>query len=203
MALGDVGIFNPAESHYGTPGAFDKMLQADAQKRAAYLSSMDQYYENLAESKRQFNETLGFKVETRDLELEWAREKQEKELTFDRERLEWEKTYGSRMLDLKEREVAGEELDFFEKNRLWRMMEKEGESRRDVREESLEYPSALITPGSFWEGPGTRRDEGAPQSGEVSPMRNLGRQAKDYPNWKVPVYGDEEYPVDPNEYDYP
>ena len=122
MALGDVGPFLPAESNYGTPGAYDKMLQAEALKRAAFLSNMDQFYENLEEATRQFDETLSFKTETRDLELDWAREKHTKDLAFERERLEAEKTYNEGMLGLREREIAGDEgseLTSFERFKLF------------------------------------------------------------------------------------
>jgi len=61
MALGDVGMFNPAESNYMTPGAYGETLKADALKRANYLAMMDQFYEQLDETKREFDKTLGFK----------------------------------------------------------------------------------------------------------------------------------------------
>jgi len=206
MALGDVGIFNPAESNYGTPGAFDKMLQAEAQKRAAYLSSMDQFYENLAESQRQFDETLGFKTETRDLELDWAQEKFEKEQILDRERLSAEKEYNEGILSLKERELAGEEDDLspFQRFKVFNMLEKEGESRQDVREEGLD----LLRPGSSsgtiygkdYENPYSVKTS-APQSGEVLSLAEKlgGRTQADNPNWITPEFDN----INEREYDYP
>ena len=74
MAIGDVGMFLPSESQYKTPGAYDAMLKGEALKRASYLSSMDQFYEQLEESQRQYDETLEFKVNTRDMELAFAQE---------------------------------------------------------------------------------------------------------------------------------
>ena len=60
MGLGEIGMFSPAESAYGTPGAYSQSLRAEATKRAAYLSQMDQFYSSLEESKRQFEETMAF-----------------------------------------------------------------------------------------------------------------------------------------------
>jgi len=75
MAIQDIGMFLPAESQYKAPGAYDEALRAEAYKRAMWLSSLDQYYEQLHESQRQFDATLKFKVETRDVETALEREK--------------------------------------------------------------------------------------------------------------------------------
>jgi len=64
MAMGEMGMFLPAESAYGTPGAYSQALRAEATKRASYLSEMDQFYAQLEESQRQFNEMLAFKEES-------------------------------------------------------------------------------------------------------------------------------------------
>jgi len=69
MAIGEVGMFLPAESAYGTPGAFSQALRAEATKRAAYLSEMDQFYASLEESKRQFEETMTFREESWEEEM--------------------------------------------------------------------------------------------------------------------------------------
>lgn len=58
MAIGEIGTFLPAESAYGTPGAYSQALRAEATKRANYLSQMDQFYAQLEESKRQFDESI-------------------------------------------------------------------------------------------------------------------------------------------------
>jgi hypothetical protein len=60
MALGDIGLFNPSETHYTTPGAYDELLRGEATKRASYLASMDQFYAQLTESTRQFDATLAY-----------------------------------------------------------------------------------------------------------------------------------------------
>ena len=69
MAIGEIGTFLPAESAYGTPGAFSQALRAEATKRAAYLSEMDQFYASLEESKRQFEETMTFREESWEEEM--------------------------------------------------------------------------------------------------------------------------------------
>ena len=69
MAIGEVGMFLPAESAYGTPGAYSQALRAESTKRAAYLSQMDQFYASLEESKRQFEETMTFREESWEDEM--------------------------------------------------------------------------------------------------------------------------------------
>ena len=69
MGLGEVGMFLPAESAYGTPGAYSQSLRAEATKRARYLSEMDQFYASLEESKRQFEETMTFREESWEDEM--------------------------------------------------------------------------------------------------------------------------------------
>ena len=58
--IGEIGLFNPAESTYLRPGAYDEALRANAFKQASYLSAMDQFYEQLDETVREFNATLSF-----------------------------------------------------------------------------------------------------------------------------------------------
>lgn len=69
MGLGEIGTFLPAESAYGTPGAYSQSLRAQATKRASYLSEMDQFYAGLEESKRQFEETMSFREESWEDEM--------------------------------------------------------------------------------------------------------------------------------------
>lgn len=75
MAIGDIGIFNPAEGQYKAPGAYDEALRADALKRATYLSMMDQFYEQLDETKREFDATSAFKY-AELAQNKWATEEQ-------------------------------------------------------------------------------------------------------------------------------
>ena len=67
--MGEIGMFLPAESAYGTPGAYSQALRAEATKRASYLSEMDQFYSQLEESQRQFDEMLSFKEESWEDEM--------------------------------------------------------------------------------------------------------------------------------------
>lgn len=69
MAMGEIGMFLPPESAYGTPGAYSQSLRAEATKRASYLSQMDQFYSSLEESKRQFEETMAFREESWEDEM--------------------------------------------------------------------------------------------------------------------------------------
>ena len=113
MALGDTGMFNPAESHYLTPGAYGETLKAEALKRASYLSSMDQFYEQLDETVRQFNETLTFK-EAALAQEKWA---VEQNIGVQREQIQAQKALGWADINLRtralEEEVTykGESLD--------------------------------------------------------------------------------------------
>jgi hypothetical protein len=63
MALGDVGMFLPTESQYKNPGSYDELLKAEAARNAAYLSSMDQFYAELNEKAKEFEEDLAFRKE--------------------------------------------------------------------------------------------------------------------------------------------
>ncbi len=55
MAYADLAQFLPQEGGFKRPGEFDRMLKAEASKRAGYLSAMDQFYAQLEESGRQFD----------------------------------------------------------------------------------------------------------------------------------------------------
>ena len=103
MAIQDIGMFLPSESQYKNPGAYDEALRAEASKRAQYLSLMDQFYEQLNESQRQFNETLAFKTTTRDLELAQAKWKVEQEIGFEEKRLAQEGSQFSEDLELRKK----------------------------------------------------------------------------------------------------
>lgn len=57
----DLGPFAPARGNFGTDDQYNIFLRNQAKQKADYLSSMDQFHEQLQETTRQFNETLGFK----------------------------------------------------------------------------------------------------------------------------------------------
>ena len=59
MAYADLSQFLPREGGFKQPGQFDRMLKAEASKRASYLSAMDQFYAQLEESGRQFDLDFG------------------------------------------------------------------------------------------------------------------------------------------------
>ena len=92
MAYGDFAMFMPDEGQYRQPWAFDTALRAEAMKRASYLSSMDQFYEQLGESRRQFD--LGHTLETRKVDISEA---------FGKAQLELEEKLGMRKLDVEEK----------------------------------------------------------------------------------------------------
>jgi len=74
MAMGEIGMFLPPESAYGTPGMYSQALRAEATKRASYLSQMDQFYAQLEESKRQFEETMSFQQSQWEDQLSLSRD---------------------------------------------------------------------------------------------------------------------------------
>lgn len=54
-----MGVFLPSETAYKDPNRFRDVLEAEGTKQARYLSSMDQFYAQMEESKRQFDVTSG------------------------------------------------------------------------------------------------------------------------------------------------
>jgi hypothetical protein len=104
MALGDVGIFNPAESTFMRPGAYEDALRADALKRATYLSMMDQFYEQLDETKREFDATASFKYAALAQD-KWIAEQQ---IGLSREELALKRELGTADISLRERTLTEE-----------------------------------------------------------------------------------------------
>lgn len=148
MALSDYGMFLPSESHYTRPGAYDEMLQAEAQKRASYLSQMDMFYEELDESIRQFNETLGFKREALEKELEFGRWKTEYEGELESRKLDIYESLGERELDIESRKTslaAGTtRLGRPSEGEMWDWYRKQYEAKTSAASET---PRFLTTPG--------------------------------------------------------
>lgn len=115
MAYGDTSMWDPAESYFRAPSAYREFLRAKAAERADYLASMDQFYTQLEETKRQFNETLGYNVETRDVELgfkekELAQNKllSERELDLAEKTQEATEEYNKQLLNLQSRRISEE-----------------------------------------------------------------------------------------------
>ena len=79
MALGNVWL-GGSEGNYRTPNAYTDALKAEALKRASYLSSMDQFYAQLEEAQRQYNETLSFKEQVFSEEMDYKRWLAEEEI---------------------------------------------------------------------------------------------------------------------------
>ena len=94
MAFGDFQSLLPAETYYTKPGASVDVAKVEAVKRASYLSMMDQFYAQLAESERQFDITATFKEKEFGL--------REKEFSLAERSFGWEKKYGRSMLRLEE-----------------------------------------------------------------------------------------------------
>jgi len=101
MAIGDIGLFLPKESTYKSPTGYEALLEAEAVKRGTWLAQMDQFYAQLEESQRQFDENLGFQEETRDIEVE-----------MEKDRFEFEKESFGKEIDLKERAFSFEQESF-------------------------------------------------------------------------------------------
>lgn len=89
MAYGEFGGLLPRETHFSSPAAYTEAAKAEAFKRASYLSQMDSFYAQLAETTRQF-----------DLNLAFQEKSLAENLKLDREKLAWEKEYGTGMLEI-------------------------------------------------------------------------------------------------------
>lgn len=102
MAISDIGMFSPSRSNYSTPGAWEEMLRGEALKRASYLSQMDEFYTQLAESERQFNETLLFKQS----ESEVQQEQFGQSLDLEKQRLAEQKREHEEEMKVKKQELV-------------------------------------------------------------------------------------------------
>jgi len=74
-----LGIFLPSETAYKDPNRFRDVLEAEGTKQARYLSTMDQFYAGLEETKRQFDVTAAQRERFFEEELAFGREKLESE----------------------------------------------------------------------------------------------------------------------------
>lgn len=84
MAYQETGAFLLSESSFRTPGAYGVFLAAEGKTKANYLAQMDMFFEQLKESTRQFNETLGFKEEELSFSKEkWGEELAQRKTEFD------------------------------------------------------------------------------------------------------------------------
>lgn len=74
-----LGLFQPSEIAYKNPGQYKATLAAIGNKEADYLASMDQFFAQLDEMKREF-----------DVSAEQKNRQFEEEMLFKQEELEWQ-----------------------------------------------------------------------------------------------------------------
>jgi len=109
MAGTGLGLFLPSETAYKDPGRFRDVLEAEGSKEAQYLASMDQFFAQLEESRRQFDITTEQRQEFFETELAWEREKSAEEIAFSRWAKEQDIELGE--LDISARR-AGQEMQY-------------------------------------------------------------------------------------------
>lgn len=151
MAIGDIGIFNPAESLYKTPGAFDESLRADALKRASYLSMMDQFYEQLDETKREFDATLTFKTAG----LAEQRWEAEQNISLGKEELQLKREQGAADINLRTKALEEQTAYGKESLAIQRMGITAKETPIKLGRSSMEQTLALLSKYSTTAGQGS------------------------------------------------
>lgn len=104
-----LGLFLPSETAYKDPGRFRDVLEAEGSKEAQYLASMDQFFAQLEESRRQFDITTEQRQEFFETELAWEKERSAEEIAFSRWAKEQDVALGGRQLDVTR---AGQRLQF-------------------------------------------------------------------------------------------
>lgn len=135
MAIFDTGVFMPAESSYTDPIASREALRAEGVKQAAYLSSMDQFYAELEEMKRQFSENLGYREDV----LSFEREKFQKTLEWDKAKSERGFELEERKLDIYDRATAADRESDMEK----RLALRESRFLQDYYKQAADTSAAL------------------------------------------------------------
>jgi hypothetical protein len=116
MALGQIGMFLPSESQYLKPGSYDDALRAQAVKIANYLSSMDQFYANLDESKRQYDLTLSWQKESFGQELAFKEKQLATTSALQERQLTSQEKYNESILKLKQQELGLESQKLYSTN---------------------------------------------------------------------------------------
>ena len=71
--MANVNPFAVSPENFKTPFGYESYIKAQASAANKRIADMDMFWANLEEATRQFEETLSFKEETRDLELEFER----------------------------------------------------------------------------------------------------------------------------------
>jgi len=120
-----------SETSFRRPGDYQTYIEGEALKRASYLASMDQFYAQLEETSRQFNETLEYKEDVLESEERmFGEELDETSRQFDEE-LDYNRWLATQQLELSRDELEGEE-------RYRSSLIKQGERRLDISEKALE-----------------------------------------------------------------
>lgn len=115
MPNGEYGTFLPTEAAYTKPGAYGVAARTEATKRAAYLSSMDQFYAQLEEVTREFEKIFGLKEKEfglRERELEGLEEYRGEELGLRREELGVTKDWYQKQFQMGMKATRGEGREF-------------------------------------------------------------------------------------------
>ena len=155
MARTGIGLFQPSENLYSKdPNRFKDVLEAQGNKEAAYLASMDQFFVELEEKKREFDKT----AKQRDSELGAT-------LSMSAERLKAQKDENA--LD---RELKRQELETLkESNNANRQLDYE---RLRVTDENADLDRA------FRYDELNRQDENADEANETKRGEGRGRDAE-------------------------
>lgn len=116
-----------SETSFQNPEDYKSYVLGEATKRASYLASMDQFYANLEEATRQFNETLSYKQDVLSAEKGMFSE----ELAFN-------KWLAEENLALEEKKIASE--NFYQQQKI-----DLAERQLDIQEEQMDYELAEPT----------------------------------------------------------
>ncbi len=178
-------LLRPASQYYSTPGGATEAAKVHAVKEASYLSSMDQFYAELAEMERQFDLRLDleqdkFGLEERKFELTEERFEWEKETSEEDQELDWYKArtdrrqvtgnLSARQSELElAREIGEKEEEFGRDEFDWRQRQAGGRLRGGV---TTGNQSRYVLPPGF----GTKKGMGWDPGKEPEPGAGSGTQ---------------------------
>ena len=109
MAYADYGALLPTEALFTEPGAYAGVLKSEALKKASYLSQMDSFYEELEESKRQFDKQYSLAEQQFTFESGLASE----QFAFEKEQAALDREMQEKMFET-ETELAREQMSLEE-----------------------------------------------------------------------------------------
>jgi hypothetical protein len=190
--IGEIGLFNPAESTYMRPGAYDDALRANALKQASYLSAMDQFYGQLDETIREFNATLSFK----EAELAQIKGLTESQIGLSKQQLEinqeqYKSDLALRQQALKAQTAYQTGMLKVEQNKVnlasWAYQDQKSSSSNesDSTNKALEFVAKYLPGGSMYRGaPGSGASTGTsvPSTGIGSYAPTPQSEQVDYGN---------------------